>query len=238
MISERLAIARRLELTDAVESGDRIEGFFRGVKVGLEDHGLERTLRFDFGSPVKWVSIGPRGKEINDPDVVELDDAITALAHDGHAPYVSGVLASVELRAQLRGFFEKNPMARIDGRTLIVPHVAANNPDTGAAIQSGAKLVLRLREAVEAAPRVALESPPVLDRLPPPRAEVVETPQLDPLFVASPPPAWMALMPVVLGLFGVILFKHHIWTVVILSAIFELFILIGLYGPKPPPGQE
>jgi len=173
VLTERLAVARRLELTDAVESGDRVEGFFRRVKISIEDHGLERTLRLDVDRPSKWVSIAPYSKDLNDPDVVTtgdaaFDEAITVLAQDGAAPSVGAVFAHAGLRSLAQEFFQKFPMASFSGSTLTVLHVSPTHPGTAAALKWATDLVLLLREASDAAPRLPSELAPVLEKGPEP----------------------------------------------------------------------
>ena len=169
MISERLAVARRLELSDAVESGDRIEGRFAQVLVNLEDHGLERTVRMDMGRVVRWVSITARGADINDPDVVvtgerEFDDAIVVLAEDGAAPTVGWVFGYEDVRARTRELFRRFPLAAFKGATLTIPTMAADNNETTAALQLGSKLVLMFQRAIDKTPTLTAENAPALER--------------------------------------------------------------------------
>lgn len=166
MSEDRLSAARRLELTGVAEAGEHVEGHYRGVKVTLEDHGLERTLKFDLGVPVHWVSIGPH-QDLNDPDVVQTGDAdfdlaITILAVDGGEPTVRGYFDTTALRSAVRAFFERYPHATLRGRTLTVPRVAAQNPVTSECLDLGSKLMLGLREAIAASPVLPKEAPPVL----------------------------------------------------------------------------
>jgi|GEM_PF-2877998 len=165
VISERLANARRLELTDAVESGGHVEGQYRRVKVTLEDHGLERTVRLYLGRPPGWVTVGLRVHEVNDPDMVITGDAffdehISVLAEDGRRPQVAPVFASAALRTATHTFFKRYPNATFDGSRLTLPHVATS--DTGTALEDASSLMLLLQKAVEGSAQAPLEAPPVL----------------------------------------------------------------------------
>ena len=163
-MSERLDTARRLELSGVTETGGVVEGTYRGVKVTLEDHGLERTLTFDVGLPVRWVRIGPH-EDLNDPDVVQTGDsdfdlAITVLAEDGAEPTVRGVFDTTAVRDAVRAFFQRYPNAGFRGRTLTVPRVAAQNAETSALLDGASRLILGLREAIAASPVRPTEAPP------------------------------------------------------------------------------
>ena len=165
MISERLANARRLELTDAIESGDRVEGFFNRVKVALEEHGLVRTVRLYLGHPPGWVTIGLRIHEVNDPDRVITGDAffdehISVLAEDGRPPQVAPVFSSAQVRAATHAFFKRHPNATLEGSRLSIPHVAVD--DTGTVLGEASALMSMLLKAVDESPEAPLEAPPVL----------------------------------------------------------------------------
>lgn len=166
-MSERLDVARRLELSDVSESGDAVEGTFRGVKVGLEDHGLERTLTFHLGRPVRWTSIGLRTKEVNDPDVVQTGDqgfdaTLTVLADDGAEPTVRAVFDAPVLRQAMLDFFLKFPNAVMRRGVLTMPHVAAQKAETSEALERASRLVNALRAAMDETPEEPLEAPPVI----------------------------------------------------------------------------
>ena len=169
-MSERRDAARRLELSDVAEAGDRVEGTFRGVKVVLEDHGLERTLQFELGRPVQWTSIGLRTKEVNDPDMVQtgdhgFDSTLTVLADDGHEPTVRGVFDTPVLRQATLDFFLKFPNAVMRRGVLTLPHVAAQKAETSEALERASRWVNALRAAMEETPEEPREAPPVIPQV-------------------------------------------------------------------------
>lgn len=166
-MNERLDAARRLELSGVAEVGGHIEGTFRGVKLILEDHGLDlQTVKLDLGVPARWETIGPH-HELNDPDVVQTGDsdfdlAITIVAEDGAEPTVRGIFDTKAIREAVRTFFERYPHARIHRGTLTLPHVAPDKAQMTECLDRGTKLILGLREAIAASPTLPREAPPFI----------------------------------------------------------------------------
>lgn len=216
MTSDRLATARRLELTSVVEAGDRIEGSYSGVKVSIEDHDTERTLRFTLDRPVRWVSVGPRTKEINDPDVVvtgdvAFDDAVCVLAEDGFAPTVTRVFDTPAIRAAVRDLFARHPFATLQGATLTVPHVGLDKNETAAALDRGAKLFSGLRVAIDASPAAPREAAPVLDHDFPVPVVAAEAPDpRDRLPASEDPGQWFLFAALIAPLLAIPWFKPYL----------------------------
>lgn len=149
----RLDEARRLELSDAVETAEGIDARLGPQRVTLVDDGAQRTLRFPFALPLQRLEL--KTADVNDPDVLftgddAFDDAVLVLPSDGHRQQWAPVFADAQLRRDVLTLLRRFPDAKLRDRALVVPGVALDAKESRAALEAGAVVVSQLERAFAA----------------------------------------------------------------------------------------